>query len=100
MRFNKIIYLISTTISKDDIGNQIEADEKRMIYANEYSVNSVEFYNASAVGIRPSKSFEIYSFEYNGEEKIEFEQKNYSIIRTQGKGEKLILVCEKIIGGG
>lgn len=100
MRHNKVIYLLSTTIVEDEWGNQIEQTVERKVYANEYSVSSTEFYNAAVTGLRPEIAFEIYSFEYDGEEKFKYNDEEYNIIRTQGKGEKIVLVGEKVAANG
>ena len=96
MRHNKVIYLPTTTITKDDWGNEIEEETWDLVYANEYSVSSSEFYNAAKEGLKPEKAFEIYSFEYNGEEKFKYNGDEYNIIRTQGSGEKIVLIGEKV----
>ncbi len=98
MRHNKVIYLISVTITEDEYGNQIEEETERKVYANEYSIGSSEFYNAAVTGLRPEIAFEIYSFEYNKEQKFKYNDKEYNIIRTQGKGERIVLIGEKVAG--
>lgn len=100
LRHNQVIYLITIDIAPDNIGNQIETPTERKVYANEFSVGSSEFYNAALAGLRPSKVFEIYSFEYQDEEKFKHNDITYRIIRTQGKGEKIILVGEKVAADG
>jgi len=100
VRHNQIISLVSTTYIEDEIGNQIETISEREVYANEMSVGSSEYYNAALTGIRPEKRFEIYSFEYQNEEKLKHEGIVYRIIRTEGKGEKTRLTCEKIAADG
>jgi len=100
MRHNKIIYLPTTTIEKDEWGNEIEVHDWKLVYANEYSVSSSEFYNAAVNGLRPEQSFEIYTFEYNSEKKFKFDDDIYDIIRTQGKGEKIIIIGEKVSDNG
>ena len=97
MRHNQVIKLISITITEDAIGNQIETPTEREIFANEFSVSSGEFYNAAVTGLRPAKMFEIYSWEYQGEERLKHDAITYRIIRTEAKGEKLRLTCERII---
>ena len=94
MRHKEVIYLLSATIVDDEWGNQIETFEERLVYANEYAVSANEFYEARQNELRPEKSFEIYSFEYEGESKLKYDNQEYSIIRTQTKGDKTILTCE------
>lgn len=100
MRHNKVIYLLSTTIVEDEWGNEVEHPVERKVYANEYSVSSSEFYNAAVTGLRPEIAFEIYSFEYDREQKFKYNDEEYNIIRTQGKGEKVILIGEKVAASG
>lgn len=100
MRYNKVIYLASISYEVDEWFNEVEVITWRKVYANEHSIGSTEFYNAAATGLRPELAFEIYSFEYNGEKKFKYEEEEYNIIRTQGKGEKIILVGEKVAANG
>ena len=100
MRHKEVIYLFSSAISTDSIGNQIETAAERKVYANEYSVGSGEYYNAALNGLRPAKMFEIYTFEYRDEAKLRHNSITYKIIRTQGKGEKTILTCERVGADG
>ena len=96
MRHNKVIYLISTTTTLDENFNEVEEKTERKVYANPYSVSSSEYYNAAVNDLRPEKAFEIHTFEYNGEELFKFEGKEYNIIRTRSKGEKTIIVGERV----
>lgn len=95
MRHNRVIYLLASTITSDAVGNQVEALVERKIFANEYSVSSSEFYNAALVGLKPSKAFEIYSFEYQDEGRLKHDDIIYKITRTQARGDKLVLYCER-----
>lgn len=100
MRHNQVIYLISTTINEDEIKNQIEIPTERKVFANELSVGSGEFYNAALAGLRPEKRFEIYTREYQGEDKLKHDNTIYRIIRTEGKGEKTRLTAERVGADG
>jgi len=100
MRHNEAIYLISTTIVEDEIGNQIEHETERKVFANAFSVSQSEFYNAAVTGLRPSKSFEIYSFEYQNEDKLKHNGITYRIIRTETRGEKTRIICEGMAADG
>lgn len=100
MRHNQVIKLISVTITEDDIGNQIETPVEREIFANEFSVSSGEFYNAAVTGLRLAKQFEVYSFEYQGESKLKHNNVTYRIVRTETRGEKTRLTCERVAADG
>lgn len=101
-RPDQAIFLVSVTITEDEIGNQIETPIERMVFAEELAVFSSEFYNAAATGLRPEKQFEIYTREYGGEGKLKHNNITYNIIRTSlGKvKEKTRLTCEKVTANG
>ncbi|MCM3444378.1 hypothetical protein [Metabacillus halosaccharovorans] len=96
MRHDKVIYLLTTTITEDAIGNQIEQEVPRMVFANEFEVSSSEFYEASLQGLKAEKRFELYSFEYEDETKLMYNNEEYKVIRTQSKGEKVRITCQKV----
>lgn len=98
MRHHDVINLITVTIVEDELGNQLEQETTRQVFANEFSVSSSEFYDANNQGLKPEKVFEMYSFEYQDEPKFQHEGIEYTIIRTQTKGEKIRLTGEKVIG--
>ncbi len=100
MRYNEIIDLLTVTYTTDPLGNQIETETPRTIFANEFGVSSSEFYDAAAQGLKAEKQFEIYSFEYQNETKLTHEGEEYRIIRTQKNGEKMRLTCEKVLADG
>ncbi|OUM85691.1 MAG: hypothetical protein BAA01_09490 [Bacillus thermozeamaize] len=97
MRHDQVIYLLSVTVEEDEIGNQIETITERMVFANELAVTSEEFYNAAATGLRPAKRFEVYSFEYQGEDRLRHDSVVYRIIRAETRGEKTRITCEKVV---
>ena len=102
MRQDKAISLISETITKDSIGNQIETPTLHTVFAEELAVFSSEFYNAAVAGLRPEKLFEIYTREYSGEAKLKHDNITYRIIRTSlGKtSEKTRISCERVGADG
>lgn len=100
MRFKDVIYLINVTVTEDEIGNQIETVTERMVFANELSVSTEEFYSAGQAGLRPTKRFEIYSFEYQGEDRLKHDGVVYRVIRTEKRGEKTRITCERVAADG
>jgi len=97
LRHNQIIKLITVTVTEDSIGNQVALTTERTVYANEFYVNQSEFYNASVAGLKPEKQFELYSYEYQGEPKLKHDTDTYNIIRTEKRGDKIRLTCERIL---
>lgn len=100
MRHKEVIFFVSTTIVEDELGNQIEQEVERGVFANEMSINQTEYYNAATSGLRPSKMFEVYSFEYDGEPKLKHNGKMYRIVRSETRGEKTRIVCEAVTADG
>lgn len=98
MRHHDIIDLISVTIVEDELGNQIEQESSRQVFANQFEISTSEYYQAASQGLKAEKRFEIYTFEYQNESKFRYEGIEYQIIRTQIKGEKIRLTGEKVIG--
>lgn len=88
--------LIVTLIGKDhsfidENGNEKTKKIETEIFGTLKSVGLREFVAASQIGLKPELMVEIWSFEYNGEEKIKLEDKLYSIYRTYQKGDRLEL---------
>ena len=100
MRHKDVIQLVAVTIVEDELGNQIEQETMRQVFANEFSISDRDFYNAGIQGLRPEKRFEIYVFEYQNEPKFIHNGIKYRIIRTETRGEKIRLTGEKVIGDG
>lgn len=100
MRHLDVIDLIAITIVEDELGNQLEQETSRQVFANSYGISASEFYEASNEGLKPSKAFEIYAFEYQNEQKFRHDGVEYTIIRTQTKGDKTRLTGEKVLGNG
>ena len=60
----------------------IKSWEYRQIFANKKSVRQSEFYQAATVGLRPEMVFEIHSEDFEGEERVRYNGKEYVIIRV------------------
>jgi SPP1 family predicted phage head-tail adaptor len=99
--FKDIIALISVTDSTNDMGDPIKVQVKREgIFAEKKSIRQSEFYQAMAAGLKPELTFIIRSCEYNQEPTLEFNNKQYNIIRTYEKEDEFIeLVCQGIVNG-
>ena len=102
MWVNELTLIQEPTITYDDIGNPIESEPiETIIFCEVNSISRNEFYNASMAGLKPSIVFTIHSYEYNDEEKIKFNEKDYKVMRTYLKNtEEIELTCEKVIGNG
>lgn len=97
MRFDSVIYLLSTTNSTNDLGDSIKIHAKRQVFAEKKSVRQSEFYQAAATGLKPEIAFEIWSREYQQEQLLDYEGILYTIIRTFKKGEITELIGEGVV---
>jgi SPP1 family predicted phage head-tail adaptor len=99
MFFRDVISLVSIAYSTNDYGDSTETETKKTIYADVQGIRQSEFYQAHATGLKPEKTFVIRAIEYNNEPRIEYNSKDYAIIRTYEKdGELLELICAAIVG--
>lgn len=95
--FDHEIQLIGLVEGLDDEGFEvIEERPKEPILANRLSVRSSEYWQAKQSGIQLSYVFEIHKFEYNGEEKMLYDDKAYKIERTYEKGDYIELYCVRL----
>ena len=81
--------------------NELVIENKKEVYCDVKSISRNEFYKASTGGFKPSLIFKIHSFEYDNEEKVEFDGITYNVIRTyMVNTEEIELTCEKVLGNG
>ena len=98
MLFRDVIKLISYTTTENEMGDTIEVLTERQVFADKQSVRQSEFYQAAATGLRPELMFVVRTIEYNGETRLKYNGKEYSIIRTYDKdGELTELVCQGVV---
>jgi len=98
MLFKEVIKLISITTTENELGDTIEVSTERQVFADKQSIRQSEFYQAAATGLRPELMFVVRTIEYNGETKLKYNGKEYSIIRTYDKdGELTELVCQGVV---
>lgn len=91
--------LLSTIITQDSIGNEIEQIQRRQIpLIKVEDVYANEFYEANQQGFKPSLRLRISALNYNDEEELIYMGKTYSIIRTQEPtADEVVLICERKI---
>lgn len=79
---NVSIKLIAETFAADSIGNQTATETNKTVYAEIASVSQSEFFQAGQSGLKPDYKVIMWSFEYNGENIIEYDSKRYNVYRT------------------
>lgn len=100
-RWSDTIELITVVNDKNDVGDAIENEAPRKVYANRKSIRQSEFYQAMASGLKPEIMFEVMFFDYKDEKRLVYNGKKYSIIRTYiTDSDKMELICEGLSNNG
>lgn len=92
-----------TTTGRDSYGNPVMTETTRQVFVQPRGVYASEFYQAANAGIKPSITFFMTNrADYDGEKVIEFEGKEYSVIRTDWNAQRdgISLVCEEKVNNG
>jgi SPP1 family predicted phage head-tail adaptor len=79
------------------MGDDIKSKIYKSVFANKKPIKSNEFYQAAATRIKPSLMFEISTIDYDEQELLRYDSKEYTIIRTYAQDEKIELVCESLV---
>lgn len=97
MTYDNELTLVNITTTKDDIGQDIKTESYTNILCGLKSIGRNEYYQAAKAGLKPTKIFNVHSFEYNGELKVKFEGKYFKVIRTYTiSSEETELICEGV----
>jgi len=91
------------TMTRDEYGNPVTAVEKTEVFVQPRGVYQSEYYNAAQVGLKPSLTLFLSNREdYNGQKYLEFEGKEYEVIRTDWNAQRdgLSLICEERVKNG
>lgn len=95
--YSEDIQLISYVKEVNEFGEIREDKElKRLVYARQTNLSRQDFYQSRIAGLKPTLSFEIKSIEYAGEDKLEYNNKRYNIVKTYKIGQDIELTCEKV----
>lgn len=87
----------------DEYGNEVLPVTTTDVFVQPRGVYNAEFYNAAQAGLHPSITFVLTNrADYNGEKVIEWEGKEYSIIRTDwtAQRDQISLICEERVHNG
>ncbi len=85
MNKSAVAYLITETYTQDDYGVQRKETTKSKVFVRVSSVSGQEWFEGGRNGLNPQYRFTMFSHDYNDEEIIEYEGKNYTIYRTFNK---------------
>lgn len=92
---DEIIYLLQNTTDTNEMGDVINNIKEIKRYAEIDSIGQKQSYQAKAVGLKPEFTATIWKAEYNNEEYLKYNDKQYKIIRTyiRKNEEKIELTC-------
>lgn len=91
------------TPTYDEYGNEIQTVTETEVFVLPRGVYNAEFYNAAQAGLHPSITFDMANKEdYNGQKLIEYEGKDYDIIRTDwtAQRDRISLICQERVYNG
>lgn len=87
----------------DKYGNKTTKEVKRTVFVQPRGVYASEFYNAAQLGLKPSLTlFMTNRNDYQGEKVVEFNGKDYSVIRVDWNAQRdgISLICEERVRNG
>ena len=94
--YNDVIYLVSKTRTTNEVGDQIENEERVQRLAKVKSIGFSEFYQAQAQGFKPEVKFVLADhLDYDYQEEVIFKNFRYKVLRTfipENKNE-IEIVC-------
>lgn len=96
-----VCFLIPTTIEEDELSQEIVVDgQPRQVFCDRLSIGQKEFTVTMQNGLKAEMTIVMDHDEYDGEEKLKYRDKTYSVYRTFVRGDGDIeLYCEVRVGG-
>lgn len=91
--------LIDITLTKDQIGNEIETTKETIIPIIQHEdIFASEFYSAGTIGLKPTLKLRISSLNYNNQTRLRYLKEEYEIIRIDRPTlDEISLICERKI---
>jgi len=77
-----IIYLVEYNQEQDSLGIWHKNIIKNKVFCQVVSVNQTEWYEGSRKGLNPQYRFTVFRYDYNGQERVEYNGEVYAIYRT------------------
>ena len=96
------IKLIAESYAADSYGVLQKTRTKREVYANVRSVTASEWFEGGRSGLNPEYRFTLFAPDYQGEKVLEFDGKEYSVIRVDWNAQRdgISLICEERVRNG
>lgn len=87
----------------DKYGNKATPVIETEVFVQPRGVYQSEYYNAAQLGLKPSLTLFITNRDdYSGQKVLEYEGKDYSVIRTDWNAQRdgISLICEERVNNG
>lgn len=98
MMCNDVITLISETHSVNEYGDAVITEARREVFCAVKSVGMRETYEALSVGLKPEFTFILADYyEYENEERVEYEGVEYRVLRTYRNSTQLEMVVTRSV---
>lgn len=101
--FEGTAILKKAVVTQDESLNEIETYTERTVFVRPRSVYASEFYQAAAVGLKPSLTLVLASFaDYDGEKLVEYNGKEYTVTRTYQRPDRdsvELTLEERVVNG-
>lgn len=96
---SRVLTLISTSYTQDNIGQPIPVETRKDIFCNLTGVSASEFFSAGRAGLKPEYRATLFSYDYGGEEIVELDGVRYGVYRTYlRRNETIELYLERKAG--
>ena len=96
----RLITLISTEESQDDIGQIVTSETQVQVIGIIRNVSLTEWTDAGQLGLSAQYQAVLWSEEYGGQETVEIGSKRYHVYRTYDTGRRIELYLEEMVGHG
>lgn len=94
-----VFQLLTVTRAPDSIGQYVDTVTKRTVYGQITSVSMDEFFAGGQNGLKPEYRITMFGPDYEGEERCEIDEVEYSIYRTyRGRADTVELYVERRAG--
>ena len=93
-----VLTLVAQTITTDQYGNEVAAEEETTVFCEVDSITQSEFYQAANTELNPEYKFTIFFGDYDGQPIVIYNGQRYAIYRSYRTGDNLELYVERKIG--